>query len=80
MRARKTNKKLEARGQTAYIKPQNYERSKTRKYRNNAYLRDNMTYDPATDTYTCPAGNTFVRQYEKKEEKQIGIRIQRNRV
>ena len=65
-------KKLEARGQTAYIKPQNYERSKTRKYRNNAYLRDNMTYDPATDTYTCPAGNTFVRQYEKKKKSKSG--------
>ena len=29
---------LEERGQTAYIKPQNYERSKPRKYRSNAFL------------------------------------------
>ena len=65
-------KMLEERGQTAYIKPQNYERSKTRRYRNNAYLRDNMPYDPDTDTYTCPAGNTFARQYAKKRKSKSG--------
>lgn len=63
---------LEERKQDAYIKPQNYERSKTRRYRNNAYLRDNMPYDPEADTYTCPAGNTFTRQYEKKTKSKSG--------
>ena len=61
-------KRLAERKQIAYIKPQNYERSKTRKYRNNAYLRDNMPYDAATDTYTCPAGNTFEHIYETKRK------------
>ena len=65
-------KALEERGQTAYIKPQNYERSKTRRYRNNACLRDNMPYDPDMDTYTCPSGNTFTRQYEKKKKSKSG--------
>jgi len=65
-------KTLEERGQTAYIKPQNYERSKTRKYRSNAYLRDNMPYDPDTDTYICPAGNTFTPRYEKKKRSKSG--------
>lgn len=65
-------KKLEERKQAAYIKPQNYERSKARRYRNNAYLRDNMPYDADTDTYTCPAGNTFTRQYETKKKSQSG--------
>lgn len=65
-------KHLEERGQTAYIKPQNYERSKSRKYRNNAYLRDNMPYDTQTDTYACPAGNTFRRVFETKRKSKSG--------
>jgi transposase len=39
-----------------YIKPQNYERSKTRKYKSNMALRENMAYDPELDEYTCQAG------------------------
>jgi transposase len=66
-------KLLEQRGQTAYIKPQNYERSKTRKYRNNAYLRENMPYDPITDTYICPAGNTFQFVYKTSRKSKSGF-------
>lgn len=65
-------KRLEKRGQIAYIKPQNYEKSKTKKYRTNAYLRDNMPYHSETDTYTCPAGNTFERIYETKRKSKSG--------
>lgn len=36
-----------------YIKPQNYECSKSRKYKNNMALRENMQYDAITDEYTC---------------------------
>jgi transposase len=50
---------VQRRGQIAHIKPQNYEQSKTRKYRTNAYLRENMPYDAQEDTYTCPAGKQF---------------------
>ena len=56
-------KGLEQREQVAYIKPQNYEKSKTRQYRNNAYLRENMPYDADKDTYTCPEGNFFSYSY-----------------
>jgi transposase len=52
-------KGLKKRSQTAYIKPQSYEKSKTRKYKTNAYLRENMPYDPDEDTYMCPEGNYF---------------------
>ena len=52
-------KRLKERQQAAYIKPQNYEKSKTRKYKTNAYLRENMPYDSDNDTYTCPEGNFF---------------------
>ena len=67
-------KRLEARDQDAYIKPQNYERSKTCQYRNNAYLRDNISHDPDMDTYTCRIGNAFTRQYEKMNKKQIRVK------
>jgi transposase len=56
-------KALESRNQVAYIKPQNYEKSKTRKYKTNAYLRENMPYNSENDTYTCPAGDTFTPIY-----------------
>jgi transposase len=63
---------VQARGQLAYIKPQNYEKSKTRKYRTNAYLRDNMPYDAQTDTYTCPVGKQFQPIYETKRKSKTG--------
>jgi transposase len=43
-------------GQRAYIKPQNYERSKTRKFKSNMNLRENMPYDFEKDEYTCQNG------------------------
>jgi len=64
--------RLRVRGQAAYIKPQNYEKSKTRTYRNNVYLHDNMPYDTDTDTYTCPAGNTFRRLYKTTRKSKSG--------
>jgi transposase len=39
-----------------YIKPQNYERSNTKKYKSNMALRENMAYDAKLDEYTCQAG------------------------
>ncbi len=63
---------LEKRGQSAYIKPQNYEKSKTRKYENNAYLREHMPYDALNDTYACPAGNLFIPIAETKRRSKSG--------
>jgi transposase len=63
---------VQQRGQTAYIKPQNYEKSKTRKYRTNACLRENMPYDAQADSYTCPAGKTFEPVYETKRKSKTG--------
>lgn len=48
---------LKANGQVSYIKPQNYEKSKTRRWQTNGYLIENMPYDAQTDTYTCPGGH-----------------------
>ena len=47
---------LEENGQLSYIKPANYEISKTRKYRNDIGKIENMEYDEALDIYTCRNG------------------------
>lgn len=44
---------LESNGQISYIKPANYEISKTRKYRNDIGKIENMEYDEEADVYTC---------------------------
>ncbi len=41
---------------TIYIKPANYEISKTRKYKNDIGKIENMEYDSAADTYICRNG------------------------
>lgn len=55
---------LEKHEQRCFIKPQNYEKSKSRKYRNNKYLKENMPYDAESDSYTCPAGRQITATYE----------------
>lgn len=55
---------LESHEQSCFIKPQNYEKSKSCKYRNNKHLKENMPYDADTDSYTCPAGRQITAAYE----------------
>jgi transposase len=62
------------RGQNAYIKPANYERSKGRSFRGNAYLRENMPYDERADAYTCPAGKYLTFQGESIRTSKTGFR------
>jgi len=66
-------KALVAREQVAYIKPQNYEKSKTRKYKTNTFLRENMPYNPESDTYTCPNGSLFVPIYTTTRKSKSGF-------
>ena len=47
---------LESNGQASYIKPTNYEISRTRKYKTDIGRRENMSYDKETDSYTCRNG------------------------
>lgn len=47
---------LEGKQTQCYIKPQNYERSKTRKFKNNMALRESMAYDALLDVCTCQRG------------------------
>lgn len=47
---------LEKHNQKSYIKPQNYERSKSRKFKNDISKRENMSYNQEDDYYICAFG------------------------
>lgn len=65
---------LEENGQLAYIKPQNYEILKTRKYRQDIGRMENMKYDEKADCYYCKNGQVLTVQYEKREKTASGYR------
>lgn len=52
---------LEGHGQLAYIKPNNYEISKTRKYKKDIGRSCNMKYDADEDSYTCKNGKKLTK-------------------
>lgn len=56
-----------------YIKPQNYERSKTKKHKSNMALRENMAYDAENDEYTCQAGQKLRAKYVGKRKSKSGF-------
>ena len=55
-----------------YIKPQNYERSKTKKFKSNMALRENMAYDSEKDEYTCQAEKKIKAKYVGKQKTKSG--------
>jgi transposase len=63
---------IERNGQTGYIKPQNYELSKTRNFKNDISRRENMDYDPETDSYTCRNGKKLSAVSVKTEKTSTG--------
>ena len=64
---------FENKEQTCYIKPQNYERSKTRKFKNNMALRENMSYDENKDEYTCQNGKKLRAVYTGTRKSKSGF-------
>jgi len=60
-------------GQTCFIKPTNYERSKTRKFKSNMSLRENMPYDENADEYTCQNGKKLVAVYTGTKKSKSGF-------
>ncbi len=64
---------FENKQQTCYIKPQNYERSKTRKFKSNMSLRENMAYNAEKDEYTCPNGKKIKAVYTGKRVSKSGF-------
>lgn len=61
---------LHENGQLAFIKPANYEISKTRKYKNDISRIDNMEYNESEDYYICADGRKLiVKKIVKKKSK-----------
>ncbi len=63
---------LKNNGQEAYIKPANYEQTKTRKYKNDIGRVENMPYDEVTDTYTCHYGRKLLNIDTKRRKTSSG--------
>ena len=59
---------IEEHGQFAYIKPSNYEISKTRKYQADISNRENMVYDEEKDCYRCSQGNLLKAAGSKQRQ------------
>jgi len=66
---------LEKSGQFAFIKPTNYEKSKTRKYKNDIGRRENMPYNPEADSYRCYLGRNIQASYERNTKSKAGYPI-----
>lgn len=63
---------IEGNGQVAFIKPANYEISKSRKYQNDISRVENMDYDEEKDVYTCSMGRELTAQYDRTEKTATG--------
>ena len=63
---------LESNGQLSYIKPANYEISKTRKYRNDIGRMENMAYDSGSDSYTCKNGRQLTADHVRHSKSRTG--------
>ena len=63
---------LEDSGIMSYIKPMDYEKSKTRAYKKDIGLARNMAYDAETDTYRCHEGKTLTKEKEYTQKTRSG--------
>ena len=57
---------------TSYIKPSNYEQSKTRKYKKEQEFKQSLIYDESQDKYISPEGKFFVRCKDRYDTKKSG--------
>lgn len=51
----------------SYMKFPLYQQEQSRRYRENAFNKDNFPYDPQTDTYTCPNAKQLRFRYVKTD-------------
>ncbi|MEG1400756.1 MAG: transposase, partial [Acinetobacter sp.] len=67
------NPRADGKSTACYIKPQNYERSKTKKFKSNMALRENMAYDASADEYTCQNGKKLKAMYTGTKKSKSGF-------
>ncbi len=63
---------LETNGQLSYIKPTNYESSKTRKYKNDIGKMETMEYDAESDRYTCKNNKKLIVDHIRHSKTKTG--------
>ena len=63
---------LEENGQLSYIKPANYEISKTRRYKNDIGKIENMEYDEESDVYICRNGKRLTPDHVRHSKSKTG--------
>lgn len=63
---------IEENNQIAFIKPANYEISKTRKFKNDIGKIENMEYNEAKDFYTCRSGKQLKKESIKIKKSKTG--------
>ncbi|MDE6905422.1 MAG: IS1182 family transposase [Lachnospiraceae bacterium] len=63
---------LEENGQLSYIKPANYEISKTRRYRNDIGKIENMEYDAESDVYICRNAKRLTPDHVRHSKSKTG--------
>jgi len=68
---------LEGKGIEAYIKYNNYHYEKKRKFKQNSFRVENLPYDAASDSYTCPAGKRLTYLHTKPVKTQNGYATSR---
>ena len=68
---------LDENNQHAFIKPSNYEISKTRKYRTDISIKENMSYDKENDCYICGNGKKLVVTGMKYSKSKTGYRSEK---
>lgn len=69
---------LEENGQIPYIKPQNYEIGKTRKYRNDEFRVENLKYNSDTNSYICKNEQELKYIYTQTTKSANGYEIQKD--
>jgi transposase len=65
---------LKVNQQKAFIKPQNYEQQKTRKYKQQIGRKENMLYNENTDTFTCANNKTLSAVFDKIDKSVSGYK------
>ncbi len=63
---------IEENGQSAFIKPNNYEKAKTRKYKKDIGRMENMPYDEEKDCYLCKNEKEIAWVYDRKAKTATG--------
>lgn len=70
---------IEDNGQLAFIKPMNYEISKTRKFKNDISSLENMDYDEVTDSFRCKNGKKLIKSEVFTRKSSTGYQIEKTR-